>query len=65
MILNWEAEQRVLILQVLQTIPFDKVDIRTLSVEVNKIDVGELKTMMARNGYRVLKDLKTDLIFVK
>ena len=54
-----------LILQVLQTIPFDKVDIRTLSVEVDKIDTHKLKTMMAQNGYRVLKDLKTDLIFVK
>ena len=55
-------------MQVLQTIPFDKVDIRTLSVEVDKIadgELAELKTMMAQNGYRVLKDLKMDLIFVK
>ena len=55
-------------MQVLKTIPFDKVDIRTLSVEVDKIEASELtelKTMMAQNGYRVLKDLKMDLIFVK
>ena len=55
-------------MQVLKTIPFDKVDIRTLSVEVDKIDgseLADLKRMMAQNGYRVLKDLKMDLIFVK
>ena len=55
-------------MQVLKTIPFDKVDIRTISVEVDKIDIdelAELKRMMAQNGYRVLKDLKMDLIFAK
>ena len=52
-------------MKVLRTIPFDKVDIRVLSIEVNKLDKSELTSFMAESGYRVLRDLKTDLIFVK
>ena len=52
-------------MKVLRTIPFDKVDIRVFSIEVNKLDKSELASFMAESGYRVLRDLKTDLIFVK
>ena len=52
-------------LKVLQTIPFSKVDIRVMSIEVLHVERREVKKLMAKNGYRVLRDLKNDIIFFK
>ena len=52
-------------LKVLQTIPFSEVDIRVVSVEVLHVEKREVKKLMAKNGYRVLRDLKNDIIFCK
>ena len=52
-------------LKVLHTIPFDKVDIRVVSVEVLHVEKREVKKLMAKNGYKVLRDLKNDVIFYK
>ncbi|XP_031828222.2 uncharacterized protein LOC116425123 isoform X2 [Nomia melanderi] len=60
-------------LQVLKTIPFDKINIETLSVEFSHVEAGrdELVDFMKSNGYRVYtsvvrKDkLAHDIIFVK
>ena len=52
-------------LKVLQTIPFSEVDIRVISVEVLHVDKREVKKLLAKNGYKVLRDLKNDVIFYK
>ena len=52
-------------LKVLRTIPFSEVDIRVMSVEVLHVDKREVKKLMAKNGYKVLRDLKNDVIFYK
>ena len=52
-------------LEVLKTIPFSKVDIRVMSVEVLHVEKREVKKLMAKNGYKVLRDLKNDVIFCK
>ena len=52
-------------LPVLRTIPFDKVDVRTMSVEVAHSDRSAIRKLLRERGYRVLRDLKTDIIFVK
>ncbi len=36
-----------------------------MSIEVLHSDKREIKRIMAKNNFRVLKDLKNDLIFVK
>ena len=48
-------------LKVLQTIPFSEVDIRVMSVEVLHVEKREVKKLMAKNGYKVLRDLKNDI----
>ena len=52
-------------LAVLETIPFDRVDIRTLSVEVEHSDSKKIVQLLVRNGYKVQQRMKTDIIFVK
>jgi len=60
-------------LDVLKTIPFDKVDIQTLSVEFAHVDDGKdtLKEFMTSQGYNVVAEithpnwLANDFIFVK
>lgn len=60
-------------LKVLRTIPWDKVDIRVLSVEFRHVPEGKqvMKEYMAKQGYLVAKevthvnDLANDFIFVK
>ena len=52
-------------LKVLQTIPFSEVDIRVVSVEVLHVEKREVKKLMAKNGYKVLRDLRNDIIFCK
>lgn len=60
-------------LQVLQTIPFDQVNIRTLSVEWTHVKEGkdEIRTFMDKKGYTVFSEvtndqlLANDFIFVK
>ena len=52
-------------LPVLRTIPFDKIDVRTLSVEVAHSDRSAIRKLLREKGFRVLRDLKTDIIFVK
>ena len=39
-------------LAVLETIPFDRVDIRTLSVEVEHSDSKKIVQLLVRNGYK-------------
>ena len=41
-------------LQILQTIDFNKINIRTLTVEFNKIDQGKdlLTTLLTRQGFK-------------
>ncbi|XP_044581714.1 uncharacterized protein LOC123263205 [Cotesia glomerata] len=60
-------------MDVLRTIPFDKVDIKTLSVEYTHVESGKEKMVefMAKNGYYVYSfvkkpnNLANDIIFVK
>ena len=52
-------------LDVLLTIPWDKVDIKTLSVEVEHSDSKKIAQLMMKNHYKVYKRLATDIIFVK
>ena len=50
---------------VLRTIPWKKLDIRALSVEVAHSDKRLIKRFMVKQGYRVLARLRADMIFVK
>ena len=56
---------------VLQTIDFDKVDIKVLSIEVTKLDnifdgrLTQLRYLMKRNGYELYKEVEEDHIYVK
>ena len=56
---------------VLQTIDFDKVDIKVFSIEVTKLDnifdgrLTQLKYLMKRNGYELYKEVEEDHIYVK
>ena len=52
-------------LAVLRTIPWQSMDIRTLSVEVAHSDKRLIKRFMVKQGFRVLARLKADYIFVK
>ena len=59
-------------LQILQTIDFNKINIRTLTVEFNKIDQGKdlLKTLLTRHGFKHYKTVihrrpyANDLFFI-
>eukprot|EP00914_Ancora_sagittata_P010876 GHVO01021264.1.p1 GENE.GHVO01021264.1~~GHVO01021264.1.p1 ORF type:complete len:114 (-),score=15.34 GHVO01021264.1:34-375(-) len=44
-------------LPVLQTIPFDKLDITTLSIEYSHTQKEKVKALMDANGYRIAKTL--------
>ena len=52
---------------VLQTIPFEKVDIRTTIVEYSHVPGGEerVESFLMGNGYRTLKKISLDLVFIK
>ena len=58
-------------LQVLETISFNHVDIKVISVEVSKLGkifdgtYTNLKHLMKRNGYTLFKTLEFDEIYVK
>ena len=60
-------------LQILQTIDFNKINIRTLTVEFNKIDQGKdvLKTLLTRQGFKYYKTViyrrpyANDLFFIR
>lgn len=52
-------------IKVLLTIPFDKVDIRTMSIEVEHSQKSVIRKIMTKRGYRLYKPLKTDYIYVK
>ncbi|TRY68426.1 hypothetical protein TCAL_07481 [Tigriopus californicus] len=52
-------------IKVLLTIPFDKVNIRTLSIEVEHSKKSVIRKMMTKRGYKLYKALKTDYIYVK
>ena len=52
-------------LPILQTIPFNKVDIRTIMIEVNHSPKVEVFKLMTSNGYRFVKELYIDMVFTK
>ena len=58
-------------LQVLRTIPFDKVDIRLLDIEMNHIGEGfdgteqDISDLLKENGYRYYQKVSIDEIYVK
>ena len=53
---------------ILKTIPFDKVTIKTMTIEFNGEEsvANEMKSIMTKNGYKMVKVLGgQDLVFVK
>ena len=50
---------------ILRTIPFHKVDIRVIMVEMDHSKGGEIIELMESNGYRIHKKMLHDTIFVK
>lgn len=51
---------------VLKSVPWDKVDIKVLTVEVSHSSASGLKDVMSRGGYTALPDtLGEDLVFIK
>ena len=58
-------------LQVLRTIPFDKVDIRLLDIEMNHIGEvfdgteQDIRDLLKENGYRYYQKVSIDEIYVK
>jgi hypothetical protein len=58
-------------LQVLQTVPWDKVNVRVLLVEVNHIgqifpgSQKKLSNFLKKSGYKFYKSAKIDDIYVK
>ena len=52
-------------LSVLKTIPFSRVDIRTISVELIHSDSKAITRHLVRNGYKVNRRFRNDIIFVK
>jgi len=50
---------------VLKTIPWDKVDIKVLSIEYTHIDWRAVLTLMKENGYQYKYNVGEDMIFVK
>jgi len=56
--------------EVLQTIPWDRVDVSVWSIEVNQLEVlghpkSELKMFMEKRGYLHVTDIAQDMIFAK
>ena len=52
---------------ILRTIPFDKVKIRTFTIEYNGNPKAakEMEALMGKNGYQMVKDIsRQDLVFV-
>ena len=52
-------------LQVLQTIPFDKIDITVIILESRFIDADELRRFLNKYGYVFYKRVNIDDIFIK
>lgn len=50
---------------VLRSIPFDKIDIRIISVEVVHSDRKAITSFLTRRKYKLHKKLTNDYIFVK
>lgn len=58
-------------LQVLETIPFDKVDIQVLDIEMNHVGEvfegsrNDIRNLLLKNGYKLWEKLSIDEVFVK
>ena len=50
---------------ILRTIPFHKVDIRILMVEMDHSKGEEIIELMGSNGYRIYTRMEHDTLFVK
>ena len=50
---------------ILRTIPFDKVDIRMIMIEVNHSPKQKIHNYMINNGYTLLKELPIDMVYKK
>lgn len=52
---------------VLETIPWEKVDIRSLLIEVEHIDKDRVRTFLEDKGYQLKKSINNDqdYVFVK
>ncbi|ODM89315.1 Protein Star [Orchesella cincta] len=47
-------------LNILKTIPFDKISIKVISVEINKGDQSEITKLLEGHGYKMMKYTKED-----
>ena len=52
-------------LDVLSTIPWDKVDIELILVEVAHLDKELLENIMTSAGYKCIKDMRLDKLYKK
>ena len=64
MIFNWSFQGAEW--PILQTIPWKKVNILTMTIEVEHSDEAQIVRYMARNGYEMRQRIdRVDLFFVK